>query len=290
MANPCLPEFRESSSASLIPIYNKTDPLSEMSSIVSVADQRVLLSRIDDATKSICKLEERSLELRKSGDSNGAMAAWEQSLALDRQVRELNGKSSSFTRYDLISMRRIFEPPINEYHIDKDGTHYYAPDYSEILRFLESYRVPGGYVGYGMNPRNKAVDPATGKLRLCDFIYMTKGEDQISFEKEEFNPLGDLSDALSQFLAKVKLDKIFWKSGYSKIKERIEAQAKIAKYKFLPFLKANIARWRYDGYLLCLTPKDFENLGGTLEFSSDQLYKTHAVTLFYKEAPEKVGL
>ena len=153
-------------------------------SIVSIDDQGVLLPQIDGLTQVVRKLEERSLELRESGDSDGAMAVWEQSLAIDQQAREFNSKSTSFTRYDLLSMKRIFEPPINEYHIDKDRTRYYAPDHSEILKFIESYRVAGGYVGYGMNPRNKAMDPVTGKLRLCDFIYLTKDADQITFEKE----------------------------------------------------------------------------------------------------------
>ncbi|MCE5318474.1 MAG: hypothetical protein LLG04_14075 [Parachlamydia sp.] len=257
------------------------EPLPEQSrALIGSNVQNSLAQASERATDDVLAAEGRVSKLRQEGQSEEAQALWEQSQVADQRARELNNRSSHLTRYDLLEMRRIFQPPVNEYHTEPDGTRYYEPDSSKINAFIAGQLTCGGYAGYEMASKEKAMNPNTREESLCDCFYFKKQADQVLHEQGIFSFMDLLSEKVH------KLCPFLWSSNVSCMQQRIRMQGEIANDKFLPMLRQNLAQWKYSDYLICTRPIDLQQLGGTCKFRPTDLLRAQAIILFYQKVKE----
>ncbi|MBP7075168.1 MAG: hypothetical protein KBA81_07285 [Rhabdochlamydiaceae bacterium] len=175
---------------------------------------------------------------------------------LEKCVQEMNMSSKQLTSYDLKAIASFSTKPIEDTYVDKNGVNYYQPDHSQLLNFGSTFFMLGEYAAIGLL-RQKTINN-----EVCDILYLSKQEDQISFETPP---------------SRFGIGRLLPKRNEPAIVAR-KQQQQILLDQAKEQLEKKIIDWNYDKFEFP-SPKRLERSG----FDPNYVNVNHVLVLYYKK-------
>lgn len=221
------------------------------------------LSQLSQASKSLENLVGVSRQLWREGDYENAQLLDKDIEQYTEWVQEMNMKAPGLTVQDMRGVESFFEPPRQEFYIDKQTMEkFYQPDSSGLLAFGGSFRTEGEYQGVGLS---KNMRYPKGCQLPCDVLYVKKQDDQIAYESELYN---------------ISQTENWWSRLWMEKTQVVQRMKKQAKYQTeaIDFFEQKILEWNYSSFKFC----GYEELIA-LGFQPERAVRIHAVVLYHKK-------
>lgn len=183
-------------------------------------------------------------------------------------VQTMNMASPVVTRQDLAMISKFFTKPIEKVFIDGiTNKRYIQPDHSRLLQSATPFFKEGNYVGVGLKREKRLTDG-----RVCDVLYLIKGNDQIDYEKS-IKP--DVKKAwyapITAYLPQSQFKK-------QELQQRIQCQERLFSE-----VQRGIEGFKIFGYSEFIAVRDDQARSLSLGMTEKAALENHMVFFIYQE-------